>query len=57
MNNIWVIEAKLEDEYVPVYHANSRDDARNKQKAYKLLGKLQTPSRIRSYLRDESSRG
>ena len=58
MYKFWVIEEKnVNGEYFPAVVVNSRDEARRTQRAYKLLGKLINPSRIRRYERNDYTRG
>jgi len=58
MYKFWVIEEKsIDGEYFPAVVVNSRDEARRTQRAYKLLGKLINPSRIRRYERIDYTRG
>lgn len=58
MYKFWAIEVKdVDGVYAPSVVVASRDEARRTQRAYKLLGQITAPSRIRRYERNDSARG
>lgn len=58
MYKFWAIEVKgVDGVYSPAVVVASRDEARRTQRAYKLLGKITSSSRIRRYERNDDTRG
>ena len=56
----WVIESKIEDNWIPAVVSHSRDMARLEQRLMKIKAQMngsKSRSRIRAYRRDENSRG
>lgn len=57
MNNVWFIECKINNQYVPYRAETSRDGARALQRYLKETRAIGVPSRIRVYRQDINSRG
>ena len=56
-NNVWFVEVKINDEYIPYRAEVSRDGARSLQQYLKQTKAIGVPSRIRRYNQDNNSRG
>ena len=57
MKYTWMIEVKQDGEYIPLWMVESRDAARLMQRIKKYNNVITSPSRIRRYVADTSSRG
>ena len=57
MKYTWMIEVKQDGEYIHLWMVESRDTARLMQRIKKYNNVITSPSRMRRYVADTSSRG